>query len=149
VVKEGGLEGDVWGRNRKGREGGGGKRKEGRWRDRMRWDGDEAQARAEDGIILLLLAAAATLSPTPTHRHLFGSPALPWLLNISSPFLSLFFLSITLVLFPDSPCTPHLAVCMSWNPPIATPIEIPDRGKFDQILCTHGLSNYPSFILIY
>lgn len=30
---------------------------------------------------------------------------------------------------------------------IATAIEIRNRGKFDQILYTHGLSNYPSFIL--
>lgn len=52
----------------------------------MRWDGGDetraqAEAGAEDCIILLLLAAAAT----PSLRF---HP--PWLLNISSPVLSLF-----------------------------------------------------------
>jgi hypothetical protein len=105
----------------------------------MRWVGDETQARAEaeDCIILLLLAAAATLSVA------ISSVPPPWLLNISSPLLSLFSpcplsrppCSPTKVLYPSTG-TEHR--CASH--------EIPDRGKFDQILYTHMASNYPLYI---
>ena len=111
----------------------------------MRWDGDETQARAEaeDCIILLLPAAAATLSPTPTPRHLFGSPALVTVQRstfISPPFLFLFSYSFhPLSSFQThpvpQPCSPPSTG--TELPSRATPIEIPDRGKFDQILYIH------------
>jgi hypothetical protein len=129
-VKEGEVEGDVWGRNRKGRVGGGGREEEGRWRDRMRWDEDEMRARAEaeDCIILLLLAAAATLSPTPTRRHLFGSPALVTLHPPpSSPCFPIHFIPCPLSrlsLFPD------LALSINWNrtPQSRNPHRDPGSG---------------------
>jgi hypothetical protein len=99
----------------------------------MRWNGDETQARAEaeDCIILLLPAAAARLSPTPTRRHLFGLLP-PALVTEHLPFLSLFSYPFRpFVLFPDSLCTVSTATELPNRP---TPTQIPDRGKFDQIL---------------
>jgi hypothetical protein len=64
----------------RGGRGGRGREGEGRWRDRMRWDGgwdwmglDWDETRAGDGIILLLLTAAATLSHSPP-SHRFSRP---------------------------------------------------------------------------
>ena len=116
----------------------------------MRWDGDETQARAEaeDCSILLLLAAAATLSPTPTRRHLFGFlPPRPGYCTsppASSPCFPIHFIPC-----PLSRLSLYSMYCINCNrTPQSTHIEIPDRGKFDQILYTHMASSPLSHIYI-
>lgn len=119
----------------------------------MRWDeGDEtraqAEAGAEDCIILLLLAAAATLSLVA-----ISSVPPPWLLNISSPSPSLF-------PYPFHPLSPFqtlplpllalLYVPTGTEPPNrAASIEIPDWGKFDQILYRHMASQIIPLLYLY
>jgi hypothetical protein len=144
-VKEGALEEDDWGRNRKGRE------EEGRWRDRMRWDGDgagdEARARAE-----VRLRMALFFFCLPRHRrHLFGSPAL--VTEHPLPFLSLFsypfhpLSSFQTLPVPRPCCTVCINHC-NRTPQSRNPHRDPRSGKIrSNPVHTHGLSNYPSFIL--
>src|SRR6266852_6030355 len=71
----------------------------------------------------------------------------PWLLNISStPFLSLFLLSIFIPCFS---LFSLFAVCMNWNPPIATTHRDPRSGKFNQILYTHMASQIIPLLYLY
>jgi hypothetical protein len=104
----------------------------------MGW-GDETRAQAEAGAGLSLVA----ISSVPP----------PWLLNISSPFLSLFsylfhplssfqtlLLPLLALLYPSTGTEP---------PNRAASIEIPDWGKFDQILYRHMASQIIPLLYLY